>query len=389
MAHVIRFNTESKKNDDLYDDHKAKLIPHSPREDEVAEALINEGIIAHRTAPFSKDEKIASKKKSYSYDDYTVGWICALIEEQTVAKAMLDETHPGLPNAVNDSNSYILGSIGHHNVVIACMPTGDMVKSSAANVAALMLRTFTSIRFGLMVGVGGGVPPKVRLGDVVVSTPVDQYPGVVQWDLNKTTEGGTVQKTGALNRPPQLLLTALNVLKIKHEEEGSQILKFLEDIKTRNKELESYTKSDSLKDVLFKADHVHHACIEPPNDEGYEYDSEDENRDSCEGCDKSKIVKRSKRSMRVHYGLIASGNNVIDDGLYRGTLNSSLGGGVLCFEMEAAGLMKNFPCLVIRGICDYCDSHKNNAWRKYASAVAAAYTKELLQCIEPSGIQNE
>ena len=46
--------------------------------------------------------------------------------------------------------------------------------------------------------------------------------------------------------------------------------------------------------------------------------------------------------------------------------------------MEAAGLMSNFPCLVIRGICDYADSEKNDVWHKYASATAAAFTKELL-----------
>ncbi|KAJ5195474.1 uncharacterized protein N7498_008912 [Penicillium cinerascens] len=46
--------------------------------------------------------------------------------------------------------------------------------------------------------------------------------------------------------------------------------------------------------------------------------------------------------------------------------------------MEAAGLMNDFPCVVIRGIYDYADSHKNKEWQGYAAAVAAAYAKELL-----------
>jgi hypothetical protein len=54
---------------------------------------------------------------------------------------------------------------------------------------------------------------------------------------------------------------------------------------------------------------------------------------------------------------------------------------VLCFEMEAAGLMDDFPCLVVRGICDYADSHKNKRWQGYAAATAAAYAKELLSVI--------
>jgi nucleoside phosphorylase len=56
-------------------------------------------------------------------------------------------------------------------------------------------------------------------------------------------------------------------------------------------------------------------------------------------------------------------------------------GNVLCFEMEAAGLMNNFPCLVVRGICDYADSHKNKRWQAHASVTAAAYAKELLLVI--------
>lgn len=78
---------------------------------------------------------------------------------------------------------------------------------------------------------------------------------------------------------------------------------------------------------------------------------------------------------QAHYGLIASGNQVMKDGLTRDRLAKELG--VICFEMEAAGLMDHFPCLVIRGICDYADSHKNKRWQKYAAMTAAACAKEL------------
>ena len=63
--------------------------------------------------------------------------------------------------------------------------------------------------------------------------------------------------------------------------------------------------------------------------------------------------------------------------------------GVLCFEMEAAGIMNRFPCLVIRGICDYCDSHKNKQWQGYAAMTAAAYTKELLMMIPCEDVEKE
>lgn len=91
---------------------------------------------------------------------------------------------------------------------------------------------------------------------------------------------------------------------------------------------------------------------------------------------------RSNNHPVVHYGLIASGNQVMKHAPTRDALAKELG--VLCFEMEASGLMDNFPCLVIRGICDYADSHKNKQWQKYAAATAAACAKELLCLVHPS-----
>src|SRR6201999_1636519 len=102
---------------------------------------------------------------------------------------------------------------------------------------------------------------------------------------------------------------------------------------------------------------------------------EDQN---CPFCDRSQVVTRKPHDMLVHYGLIASGNQVIKDAAFRDKINKRLGGNVLCFEMEAAGLMNDFPCLVIRGICDYADSHKNKDWQEHAAAVAAAFAKEFL-----------
>ena len=93
--------------------------------------------------------------------------------------------------------------------------------------------------------------------------------------------------------------------------------------------------------------------------------------------------------MRIHYGLIASGNQVIKDATRRDKLNKDLGGDVLCVEMEAAGLMYNFPCIVIRGICDYADSHKNKKWQEHAAAVAAAFAKELLEYVQPRDLDGE
>lgn len=89
----------------------------------------------------------------------------------------------------------------------------------------------------------------------------------------------------------------------------------------------------------------------------------------------------------IHYGLIASANQVMKDALIRDILVAEKD--VLCFEMEAAGLMNHFPCVVIRGICDYSDSHKNKDWQRYAAMAAAAYTKDLLRRIIPQQVEAE
>src|SRR3984957_18662967 len=147
-------------------------------------------------------------------EDYTEGWDYALPIELAAAVEMMDEENESLLQHANDTNVYPLGRIGEHNVVIACLPAGQTGNNSAAAVAVQMKSKFTSIRFGLMVGIGGGVPSDiadVRLGDVVISQPYIQHGGVVQYDFGKTTPNGFVQ-TGFLNAPPTILLNALTKL---------------------------------------------------------------------------------------------------------------------------------------------------------------------------------
>ncbi|KAK3485909.1 purine and uridine phosphorylase [Neurospora hispaniola] len=305
-----------------------------------------------------------------SHSDYTIGWVCALAHEGAAATAMLDVEHGPLTQRPNDTNSYTLGSIAKHNIVITCLPMGEIGTTAATTVVERMLSTFPSIRFGLMVGVGGGIPPKVRLGDVVVSVPSSHYPGVVQWDMGKTIQGSregdeSFERTGSLNRPPHILLTAVNNLKAQHERRPSRIPEFLKQLESNSPMMASrYLRSEALKD----------------EDDG-----------DCRFCDSAQIIKRKPpaRTMRIHYGLIVSGNQVIKNALSRDKLNAKFGGRVLCIEMEAAGLMNNFPCLVIRGTCDYADSHKNKRWQRHAAAVAAAYAKELLHVVRPVDVNGE
>ena len=51
-------------------------------------------------------------------EDFTVGWICALPLELSAARTILDEEYEDIDEAAQ----YVLGRIGIHNVVIACLP---------------------------------------------------------------------------------------------------------------------------------------------------------------------------------------------------------------------------------------------------------------------------
>jgi nucleoside phosphorylase len=303
------------------------------------------------------------KRRRLYPDDYTVGWVCALPIELAAATIMLDEEHEDFPQDKSDSNLYTLGRINEHNIAIACLPAGQTGTNSAASVANRMKSKFSSIRFGLLVGVGGGVPsaePNIRLGDVVVSQPFSDHGGVVQYDFGKTTPSG-FERTGSLNTPPMILLQALTKLQANHHRSISSLTRYL----PTSSDLSKFARNNTGPDILFESSYNHIG--------GH----------TCEKCSKDRLVVRTSRSgeeIMVHYGTIASGNQVIRDGLQRDRLSSELGN-ILCFEMEAAGLMNSFPCLVIRGICDYADSHKNKMWQPYAAATAAAYAKEILSVI--------
>ena len=285
------------------------------------------------------------------------------------AQSMLDEQHNPLQQDSHDHNTYTLGRIGEHNVALACLPAGVTGTISAARVATQMLSTFKRLRFGLMVGIGGGVPSQdndIRLGDVVVSKPTATFGGVIQYDFGKTVQDGRFVRTGSLNRPPDVLLTALASLQARHIREGHKLSELLSEMMKRYPRMEAqFAHPGTQCDVLYEAEYDH-AGGNP----------------TCSQCDPGRVVDREPRPSEnsvIHYGLIASGNQVMRHGATRDRLRTELD--VLCFEMEAAGLMESFPCLVIRGVCDYADSHKNKRWQAYAAATAAAYAKEFLNII--------
>ncbi|KAF6825876.1 hypothetical protein CMUS01_09658 [Colletotrichum musicola] len=333
-----------------------------------------------KAVPFGGREIDHEPAYALKTEDYTVGWVCALLLEMAAEKGMLDRLHPNLPEQdASDHNNYILGQIQGHNIGIAGLPAGIYGTTPAATVAKDKLRTFRSIRFCLMVGIGGAAPSPdhdIRLGDVVVSLPTGTTGGVIQYDRGKAITGGSFERTGFLSPPPKVLLTAVARLQADQLSGDCRVpdivSEFLSNLK-KSRLRKKFGYQGESNDCLFRADYDH---VDPGS--------------SCDVCDPSQAVQRDPRDDAdpvVHYWNIASGNLVVKDGALRDRLSRGLG--VLCFEMEAAGLMQDFPCLMIRGMCDYSDSHKNKMWQEYAALTAAGFAKELLMAIPPTRVVQE
>ncbi|KAF4124753.1 Phosphorylase superfamily [Geosmithia morbida] len=296
--------------------------------------------------------------------EFQIGWLCVLPIELAAAKEMLDENFGGLHEQDgNDPNSYILGRIGRHHVVITQLGTAGTTAATAAVIN--MKRTFPQLRLGLMVGVGGGIPSNdhdVRLGDVVVSYPERTCGGVIQYDAGKMHEEKFV-RAGLLNAPPRSLLGAVTGIRAAAITDDPKSPEYVDGAISRNKRTrQNFGRPSPSTDRLFRPDKPHPVDAK-----------------SCSGCPSAweqSRIGREEGYPQVHYGIVASGNTSVRSAAMRDRVYEETG--ALCFKTEAAGIMMDFPSIVICGICDYSDSHENNIWQGYAATVAAAYSKELL-----------
>jgi nucleoside phosphorylase len=300
--------------------------------------------------------------RTLSREAYTVDIICALEFEKAVVQATLDEQHDQVEKTPGDDNTYAFGNIDEHNVVVAWPTDG---RASAVTAARDMMRSFP-IKVGLMVGIGDGARSEhtdIRLGDLVVGNADD---GLVQWDYGKTADSGRFWTTGTLKRPPQPLLQMLQILGRLYTPNDGGVGMILEATLAKHPLLrEEFGHQGLQHDELFEASYEHAGG------------------ETCADCDRSCLVRhrphRTNLGPRVYYGKIGSGNEVLE----RGPMIDKIAReeGMICFETEAAGLPDTFPCVVIRGVCGYADSHKTARWQKYAAMVAAAYAKHLLLCV--------
>ncbi|KAL4813167.1 hypothetical protein BDW67DRAFT_188021 [Aspergillus spinulosporus] len=309
---------------------------------------------------------------------YTVGWICASTTDYAAAKALLDKEHKLFKRpASRDNNTYTLGEIAKHNVVITTLPDGEHDLTETACAGRDMMHTFPNIKIGLLVGVAGGVPSlgkDIRLGDVVVGTEVLQY------SAGTAVQGKNFLCRKKLNQSATALKMAVNGLMAKHKMLGntihSNVVRTMERYPHMNDE---FRRPDLDRDKLFKPDVTHRFhCSDAPR--------------CCVNTDSSVLVDRPDRSERlddpmIHYGVIGTSNTMMKDPFCRDEFASK--GDILCFDTGAAVLMDHVPCLIIHGISDYADSHSTDEWRGYAAMTAAAYGKDLLSIMPAIEVEAE
>ncbi|KAJ4259715.1 hypothetical protein NW762_007646 [Fusarium torreyae] len=309
---------------------------------------------------------------------FEIAIICALPLETDAIRALFDhhwdDPDQGLPfgKVSGDPNTYSTGVIGCHNVVLVYLP--GMGKVNASTVASNCRISFPKIRLALVVGVCGVVPfgpnsEEILLGDVIISN------GIFQYDFGRRLPDRFASKDTPQDLPGRPSFEIRGLLRKLETIQGRQELinktsEYL-DILRQAPQLHA-TYPGTSKDRLFEADYLH---------------SEDQK--SCEeiGCC-GKLVLRHRLeatidlSPAIHFGLMGSGDTVMKSGQDRDRIAAAQG--VIAFEMEGVGVWDVFPCLVIKGACDYADSHKSKVWQRYAAASAAACTKALLSFWAPS-----
>ena len=306
----------------------------------------------HRTVPDNSNSKAHQPRFA----------ICtALPKELAACRLILDNPAPVNPPSADDSNQYWCGTLPsrsdglpHQVLLTSLAKMGNNVSSAAVT---NLVRSFPSVEYILMVGIAGGAPdPRdpavhVRLGDVVVSNEK----GVLQYDnIKRTPSHNDIRDNSP--KPAVALIAAAKALEsgfiLGHRPWEAHLRKA--------EHLPEFQRPASKTDVLYDAQ------------------------------DQSKRVRHPKdpwraqypTSPRIHLAAIGSANTLLKDATLRNQLRDEYG--IRAIEMEGSGtadaswiLERDY--LVIRGICDYCDTHKNDDWQHYAALVAAAYARALIE----------
>ncbi|KAI7758976.1 hypothetical protein LZL87_009971 [Fusarium oxysporum] len=353
------------------------------------------------------ERKPADKNSNHGFkpecrQDFRIAIFCALVLESDTVISLMDQQwdRKEYGKVVLDPNSYTLGALGAHNVVLIHLP--GMGKGVAASAASSCRISFPGIRLALVVGVCGGVPFGPHnieriLGDVVISD------GLVQYDFGRQFPNDFKRKRtlhDSHGRPNSEIRGFL--ARLGGREARRKILTaargYLLSLQATEEALGAalYQYPGAAEDVLHQPLSLHKhlqaaTCPEWEKTCGTVGACDLARTLDCQqlNCGFSQLVPRQRLnvysgdisqgpsdSLELHIGTVASGDKVMKSGEERDKVAKEEG--VIAFEMEGAGIWDQFPCLIIKGICDYADCHKSKKWQYYAAATAAAQMKAVL-----------
>lgn len=334
-------------------------------------------------------------------EDFQIALICALPLEYDAVVLQFDEfwdeEGQQYGRASGDTNTYTTGRVGVHNVVLALLP--NMGKASAAGAAASLRSSYPRLKLALLVGICGGVPGtdanEALLGDVVISKTILQFDFGRQFASRFVIKNTIDDNLGRANKDIRGLVTSFEseVGRERLQAKAGEYLRALQDAAAQKQRRQGYQYPGVLEDKLFAAGYRHkhrtpQSCVKCEGEgDGY---CEAAAKASCAelNCNEGHLVSRQRLAMKqslrlddmqcpeILVGRIASGDTVMKSGERRDELAREWD--VIAFEMEGAGTWDEVPCIIIKGICDYADSHKNKLWQPFAAATAASVMKAVL-----------
>ncbi|GJC83730.1 hypothetical protein ColLi_06568 [Colletotrichum liriopes] len=289
------------------------------------------------------------------------------------------------------------GRIGSHNVVLLLL--SNMGKVNAASATANLQSTYTGIKLAILTGICGGLPSpwsanELLLGDVVISKSIVQYDLGRQYPNDFATKANVEETLGRPSREIRSLLATFETRQGRSDlqRQTSQALVQLQQKATEYGDRSLYQRPSLTEDLLFEPGYLHrHRDSQNCNCSDSEA-CETARSTSCEKlqCGRERVVSRKRlrtehldedavtaEDPQVFVGRVGSGDTVMKSGLDRDRVAAQHS--LVAFEMEGAGVWDEIPSIVVKGVCDYADSHKNKNWQNFAAATAASTAKALLK----------
>ena len=339
---------------------------------------------------------MSSRQQPVDRQSFRIAIICALPREADAVTLLFDqfwdEVSDPFGRADGDTNTYITGRIGDHNIVLAVLP--NIGTNNAAAATASLRSSYTGLKLAILVGICGGIPHITNfdtfLGDVIVSRTIIQYDYGRQYPGHFAVKNTVEDSLRRANKDIRSLLAVFEteLMRERLQTEASEHLKHLQVAGKKKRRRANYQYPGTSEDILYPPQYAHRhrewcsLCADDPD-----AFCESASKASCVevGCGSTNrvvrersvdLIQEEKFIPEVFIGRIGSGNTVMKSGEDRDRIATTHD--LIAFEMEGAGAWDEVPCIVVKGICDYADSHKNKAWQDFAAATAASVAKAIL-----------